>query len=379
MKKLMSIVLAAVLIFSLGTAAFAAGGSITLGETKSITLQRDEIASFKFTAEESTLYVAEISSDMGFAAITLTDEAESIVDSAWVISFGEKVETDSSFISDEAKIYFCADKGKTFDLNFEENSQFFIEVLEKFDGLAESIVPAKINITVKKADARELKLGETYSVSEYREYFLFAPEEDGFYNFRSNSSGNSDPRISITGSDGSYFENDNNGYLADYDFDLTAYLEKGKVYGVEAVNTSIDYEKDAEPFTFTVSRGEDIKADYLDVDSRVVFVAVNDTANNYVSCIPSGALEGEYEVICADETKANAYYDDESGLIYIDGLSAGKTTVTVTETNSGVSTEFTVVVIPAVVQSILTVVQSIFWTVVGAISSVIDFITSRIF
>ena len=378
MKKLMSIILAAVLVLSLGTAAFAAGGSITLGETKSITLQRDEIADFKFTAEESTLYVAEISSDMGFAAITLTDEAESIVDSAWVISFGEKVETDSSFISDEAKIYFCADKGKTFNLEFKENSQFFIEVLEKFDGLAESIVPAKINITVKKADARELKLGETYSVSEYREYFLFAPEEDGFYNFRSNSSGNSDPRISIAGSDGSYFENDNNGYLADYDFDLTAYLEKGKVYGVEAINTSIDYEKDTEPFTFTVSRGEDIKADYLDVENRVVYVAVNDTASNFVSCIPSGALEGEYEVICADETKANAYYD-ENGLICIEGLSVGKTTVTVTETNSGISTEFTVIVIPAVVQSILTVVQSIFWTVVGAISSVIDFITSRIF
>ena len=258
MKKLMSIILAALLVFSLGTAAFAAGGSIALGETKSITLQRDETAAFKFTAEESTLYVAEISSDMGFTMVSVTDEAEDIIDSAWVISFGEKDETDSSFISDEAKIYFCADKGQTFNLEFKENSQFFIEVLEKFDGLAESIVPAKINVTVKKADVRELKLGETYSASEYREYFLFAPEEDGFYNFRSNSSGNSDPRISITGSDGSYFANDNNGYLADYDFDLTAYFEKGKVYGVEVINTSIEYEKDAEPFTFTVSRGEEI-------------------------------------------------------------------------------------------------------------------------
>lgn len=378
MKKLMSIILAALLVFSLGTAAFAAGGSIALGETKSITLQRDETAAFKFTAEESTLYVAEISSDMGFAMVSVTDEAEDIIDSAWVISFGEKDETDSSFISDEAKIYFCADKGKTFNLEFKENSQFFIEVLEKFDGLAESIVPAKINVTVKKADVRELKLGETYSSSEYREYFLFAPEEDGFYNFRSNSSGNSDPRISITGSDGSYFANDNNGYLADYDFDLTAYFEKGKVYGIEVINTSIEYEKDAEPFTFTVSRGEDIKADYLDIDSRVVFVAVNDTASNFVSCVPSGALEGEYEVTCADETKANAYYD-ESGLICIEGLSVGKTTVTVTETNSGVSTEFTVIVIPAVVHSIFSVVQNIFWTVVRVISNIIDFITSRIF
>ena len=109
-----------------------------------------------------------------------------------------------------------------------------------------------------------------------------------------------------------------------------------------------------------------------------MFVAVNDTANNFVSCVPSGAPEGEYEVTCADETKANAYYD-ESGLICIEGLSVGKTTVTVTETNSGVSTEFTVIVIPAVVQSIFSVVRNIFWIVVRVISNIIDFITSRIF
>ena len=82
MKKLMSIILAALLVFSLGTAAFAAGGSIALGEAKSITLQRDETAAFKFTAEESALYVAEISSDMGFAMVSVTDEAEDIIDSA---------------------------------------------------------------------------------------------------------------------------------------------------------------------------------------------------------------------------------------------------------------------------------------------------------
>ena len=66
-------------------------------------------------------------------------------------------------------------------------------------------------------------------------------------------------------------------------------------------------------------------------------------------------------------------------MICIEGLSVGKTTVTVTETNSGVSTEFTVIVIPAVVQSIFSVVQNIFWIVVRAISNIIDFITSRIF
>ncbi len=66
-------------------------------------------------------------------------------------------------------------------------------------------------------------------------------------------------------------------------------------------------------------------------------------------------------------------------MICIEGLFVGKTTVTVTETNSGVSTEFTVIVIPAVVQSIFSVVQNIFWIVVRAISNIIDFITSRIF
>lgn len=379
MKKLISIILAAVLVFSLGTAAFAAGGGIALNETKSITLQKGETETLKFTAEESALYVAEVSSDIGLISLTVTDEADNAFDGTWVISLGDETETGGSFGKEKSEVYFCAEKGKTFCLNFEENSQFLINFFEKLDGMAESIVPAKFKVTVKKADAREVKNGETYSVSEYKEHFIFVPEEDGFYNFRSNSSGNSDPQISISGADGSYYENDNNGYLADYNFDLTAYLEKGKVYGIETRNYFIDDNKDAEPFTFTISRGDDIKADYLDVSDRVVFVAVDDTAINFVSYIPTGAVVGDYEVTCADETKATAYYNDEEGCAYIDGLSVGKTTVTVTETNSGVSTEFTVIVIPAIVQNILVVVYNIFWTIVNTISNVIDFITSRIF
>ena len=172
MKKLMSIILTALLVFSLGTAAFAAGGSIALGEAKSITLQRDETAAFKFTAEESALYVAEISSDMGFAMVSVTDEAEDIIDSAWVISFGEKDETDSSFISDEAKIYFCADKGQTFNLEFKENSQFFIEVIEKRQGLKvaclEEIAFKKGWITVEKLK----ELAKLMIKNEYGQYLL---------------------------------------------------------------------------------------------------------------------------------------------------------------------------------------------------------------
>lgn len=375
MKKFISVILAAILIISVGTTAFAAGNAITAGTTKEITVKKDETQSVLFTADENAIYSVHVSlksKGIVFAEI-MNNETENNVN----FSVYASLDDEASDIYEQKELYFCAEKGKTFTIKLEDCQ----EIYENAPGFDFDFDSVKIELTVEKADVREINLNGTYTVSEDYEVFLFLPKEDGYYNFRSNVSGSSDPSIAINDLDGTLSENDDNGYSNDYNFDLTSYLEKGKIYGVEIFNNSI-YDDDAESFTFTVSRGDDIKVDYLDVSDRVIFVAENNCNGFSVYGVPTGAADANIVVTSTDESIATAEVDfsiTNMTDILIYGVSAGKTTVTVTETKSGVSTDVTVIVLPEIVIDIISAVQTAFQTIVNAISNIIDRIISWIF
>lgn len=376
MKKLISIILAAVLIFTFSSTAFAAGNAITAGATKEITVEKGKTQSILFTADENAIYSVQISlkNEGIISAEIINNETENNVNYGLYASLDDEA---YSNIFEEKDLYFCAEKGKAFTIALECYSDFF----ENMPGINADLDSVKVELTVKKADVRKISLNGTYTVSEDYEVFLFVPEKDGYYNFCSNASGNSNPAVAINGLDGVIVENDDNGYYNDYNFDLTSYLEEGRVYGVEISNYSL-YDNDTEPFTFTVSKGDDIKVDYLEVSDRVIYVAENNDNGFSVYGIPTGAADANIVVTSADESIATAEVDfsiaNMTDIIVL-GVSAGKTTVTVTETKSGVSTDVTVIVLPEIVFDIISAIQIAFWTVVNAISNVIDYVISWIF
>lgn len=363
MKKALSIFLALVMIVTLSCTAFAAGGIITAGKKYSVEIKEmDGSETYTFIAPSDGVYVlkAEALSDYAFIGADVYN-GFNYVTSATIFSAldseGNQLFTDGYDLS-STECFFCAEKGRLITIKFSDLSAT-IDVMsslgEDLGIKRDDFIPASVKFVVEKADIQEVKVGGTYTVEDGQDMFFFAPDKDGYYNFRSQSDYPVDPSILVTRSDGTMEDNDDNGYENDYNFDLTTDFQAGKVYLIECYNYNYD-DDSARSYTFTVSDGSDIKADYLDTESRI-YVPVGEEMISYINVVPTGACVdvNSFNVSCADHSVANAYISD--GELYINGINAGKTTVTIEDPASGATAEITVVVYPQSVQALFNVIE----------------------
>lgn len=382
MKKVLSILLAMVMILSLSSAAFAAGGIVTTDKLHRVDFKNaGDSESYTFVAPSDGIYVlkTEILSAYGLISAGIC-RGEDYIDSSVMFAATGIDETDvlgGFFDFKSSETYFCAERGQMFTVKFEDESYAVDEALSEFDVdfgyTSADFIPSAVKFIIEKADVREIEVGGTYTVENGEEMFLFAPDKDGYYNFRSQAESPVDPTIFITRSDGMVKANDDNGYKDDHNFDLTTDFQAGKVYMVECSTYSYD-EEATDSYTFTVSDGSNIKADYLESDTSYIMVAEGYTNHAYISVVPTGAMADvdTFNVYVEDESVASAYIVD--GYLEVEGLNTGRTTVTVEDPDSGATLDIPVIVYPQSIQAVI----DIFDIIIASIYSIIDNIISAI-
>lgn len=382
MKKVLSILLAMVMIVSLSSAAFAAGGIVTADKRHRVEFNNaGDSESYTFIAPADGIYVlkSEILSAYGLISAGVC-RGDDYIDFSVMIAATGMNESDvlgGFFDFKSSETYFCAERGQAFTIVFEDESYAVDEVIGEIGVdlgyTSEDFIPSTAKFIIEKADVREIEVGGTYTVENGNEMFLFAPDKDGYYNFRSQADDSVDPTIDITRSDGMMESNDDNGYKNDYNFDLTTDFRAGKVYMVECLTYSYSGEAPSS-YTFTVSDGSNIKADYLEAGSSYLTVAEGNTNYTYISVVPTGAMADvdTFNVYVADESVANAYIVD--GCLEVEGLNTGRTTVTVEDPDSGATLDIPVIVYP---QSIQTVID-VFDIIIASIYSIVETIISAI-
>lgn len=329
MKKLLSVFLAVVMLFSISVSAFAASTVIKENE-KVIATIGSKTVSYTFTATDNAVYCVKAKLiNYGALTVEVNYDDESI-NEAMLVDF-DGIEESEWIPENSCEVLFCAEK----------NEDFVIKIRD-FKYMAEDIFDedAKIELTVEKYNAKDLQLGKN-TVENGTEVFLFIPNRSGYYNFRSNADAGVDPVVEINNIYGSYDYGDDNGY--NYNFDLTSYLTAGNVYAVECYC----YDDETVTYEMTVSYNLKIDADYIELETDgedKITMCVGDYYISGVLIVPTGAIPTTEITVAVDNEKiATVEYED--GCVYIVAFKAGRTTLTIT-TDDGLSAEYTIRVLP---------------------------------
>ena len=176
MKKILSVVLAVVMMFSVSIIAFAEkGSSIELDKEYTVTLKNDTV-NYTFTAPEDGAYRLSASikfkeKDFGIASVVVGNE-EKIFSSIHLYFMDVSEEEDildfSNFEDDDI---FMAKKDSDLDVSVEIG----LPDSEENITFTETTVTFKIT---RVQDLKEIKIGESY-MAKGTEYFIFKPTEDG--------------------------------------------------------------------------------------------------------------------------------------------------------------------------------------------------------
>ena len=177
MKKLLSITLAIVMMFSISIIAFAADKpAIELDREYTVTLKSGKM-SFDFIVPEDGAYRLSASiqfkeKDFGLAKITVGND-EKIYSSVSLyfmdVSEDENIFDFSNFEDDDI---FMAKKGRELDVSVEIG-------LSDSDGADTDYTESTVTFKITSiSNLPEIKIGKSYTVRS-KEYFLFKPTEDG--------------------------------------------------------------------------------------------------------------------------------------------------------------------------------------------------------
>ena len=372
MKKILSILLAIVIACSVSVTAFAATGTLNFNEKKTVTVNLDSSKIYKFKAPEQAVYVlkAKLISDCAVVYVDIF-HGEYHVNGSGIyyytdVYYDENGNEKYDKVVNDAELYFCAEKGSSFEIELYNSSE---------DGSYQT-QKAKVELTVTKFDAKTAKVGKN-TVSKNGNIFVFVPDKSGLYNFRSSATGMIDPYIEVNDINGTLSYNDDNGYENDLNFDLTVNLKKGKIYALRCETYTSDFEA-SEPskgYSFKIAYNKDIKAEQISLDwygaEDEFTLAKGDDMFYTINVVPTGALPtSKFTAVSSNEKVATVEVDDE-GILYIEAKKMGKTTVTVYEAN-GASAEYTIVVVPKIVRiandiidSIRMFFMSIMYTIMG--------------
>ena len=322
MKKFLSILMAALLVFSLAIPAFADdASSISVGEKKTFKLGAGKREAIVFTPGESGAFTAEFTLISG-----------SSVDTRIYTSY----KNIRGSLSDED-----GEEKQSFDFIMTANSGLEIWIIN-------NSWSAEVSVEIKKSDAEVLNEGYNCVLAdENGKCLLFTPEKSGYYNFASESGG--DPYIKIY--DGYYIiaENDDNGREHDLNFDCTVYLEAGESYIVFVCDY---FAPDVNNILFeiTFDKKEKIEELYLYSwwgDEELIETEKGTEDFVYFYVVPTGAVPDKADVkITSSNTKVVEIvdYDCSYGGICYEAKKAGTATITVEA--GGVTGEIQIKVLP---------------------------------
>lgn len=342
MKKTLSILLAIVMMFSVSLTAFAADvPAVELDKEYTVTLDNSK-ADYTFTAPEDGMYCvsAKLSlnkEDIALATVEVTNSEDISVASLWLAFFDNGEEGEDSFtlshLDDDD--CFAARKGAKLNLTVESDIPYFIE-----DETEEDVKLPPVTVTFKVTlmkDVREIKIGESYTVSE-SEYFIFKPTEDGVCDIYSYDSS----YFSIMDADGEFYWSMDGDY--GYPNEICFEYKAGGVYGV-LLEPGCDDEYNDIDSVFHVVDAKTLKPEMIALDDITIVRGQEEYA--FPAIYPMGANGncGDLQVEVANEKIATAEYDSEMQTIIVHGKHLGKTTLTVTEPNSGVTKEVEIRVI----------------------------------
>lgn len=319
--------LAIAMMFSISVIAFAADGStIELGREYTVTLNNDT-ATYTFKAPEDGAYRISASiireeSELGMAYVTVGTEDSYY--STLMLYYYEDSELEE--LVGVANLYdddvFMAAKDKELTVSIESGSS-----LVDTENVNLPTVKVKFNIT-KVENLREMKMGESYTVNG-EEYFFLRPTEDAVYDFWSHDC----TSVSIMDLDGNIYGDSRFG---DYPVDVTFEVKAGELYGVFVDS---DYTEDGESVdsVIHVVDSKTIEPDTIDLEDITVFW--HDTASFYPVVYPIGAncKCSDLEVEVANDKIATVEYDAENDMFWVYGKRLGKTELTVTEKESGIT------------------------------------------
>lgn len=327
MKKLLSIMLAIAMMFSISVIAFAADGStIELGREYTVTLNNDT-ATYTFKAPEDGAYrisasIIRENGKLGMAYVTVGTEDSYY--STLMLYYYEDSELED--LVGVANLYdddvFMAAKDKELTVSIESGSS-----LVDTENVNLPTVKVKFNIT-KVENLREMKMGESYTVNG-EEYFFLRPTEDAVYDFWSHDC----IEVSIMDLDGNIYGDSRFG---DYPVDVTYDAKAGELY---CIYVKGNYTEDGESVdsVIHVVDSKTIEPDTIDLEDITVFW--HDTTSFYPEVYPIGAncKCSDLEVEVANDKIATVEYDAENDMFWVYGKRLGKTELTVTEKESGIT------------------------------------------
>ena len=270
MKKVLSVIMALVMVVSIGTVAVSAYESseyatvetsqtgkneLVLGESVEIAFSEDEEKIYTFTPKQSGNYKITVTSDTK-AAVEIEVYSQSasgrLLDEGFVLTADEKFYYGINLkqlmagldTEREEFMYMNAKANRAIVIKLSDASSIAREALSGFNSLANYFVPSTVTVTVEAVNLEPIKPGHRPHIS-HKNVFEFVPDRTGKYRFTSELVDGAIPNVKICDYTGCVATSETfvtaSGETG-LDFDVTAELQAGETYLVHCENDAVDEE-----------------------------------------------------------------------------------------------------------------------------------------
>lgn len=327
MKKIVSILLALSMVFSLSVISFAAENTVSLDERCTVTVS-GETVTYSFVPSESGVFKISVTLESSEATYITADVllGEKNLTSTYLSKYLSEYD---SYTQLENKEYFPAKAGSEITIEF--STYYSTE--------------SQVSFTISVADdIREITMGNSYDIDNEAEdksgYFILRPTEDAVFNIWSFTEG----FALLNCSDGSF--ESNKGYYQDLGLDFSFKVKAGEIYTVYIEGYLSGYEE-SDIMTINVTDGSSIAPSFIEIDCNDVLLTEGETdwINIYVLPFGSNCNFETLIIEVADDEVVSCEYDEEYDQLALTGNKAGKTTVRVTAPGYNVSAEIEVEVL----------------------------------
>lgn len=330
MKKVISILLTFAMMLSLSVLVFAATPSITLDKEYKINLSGGKEVNYTFTVPQDGVYNVKIE------ALNKSSEVAYVAD---LIVYKNDIELANALADINLELW---EPYYSLDDNFAAKKGDKLSV--KLSALAvygENHPTTEVTFIFSRIkNIREIEMGKSYETYRTGEAFLFKAKKDTICNIKGNEPGH----MSVISSDGEYLYSI---YAEDLLLDFSFKVKAGEIYYLDiAPNTYPEGDNipDFVPFTITLSDGSNIKPESIELED--ICIAKGDYSFYSIRVLPLGSNANcdDLELELGNDELVFIEYDGNSTL-YVGGYKIGKTTLTVTEPVSGISTTVNVRVV----------------------------------
>lgn len=296
MKKFISLVLALVMLLTIGTVAVSAfaeenNRQLKTGESVEISFDADEEIIYTFIPKRSGNYKIIVTGGTEAAVeIEIYGQAnpDKLLDEGCVMSTDEKsfwgvinlvkimTQLDSK---EEEFMYMNAKANRAIEIKLTDMTSQLIEEFKDFRGLSDCFLPSTVTVTVEAAELEPIRPGHRPHVSR-KNVFEFVPDRTGEYRFTSASVDGAMPSLTICDYTGCIATSEaftTSSGVTDNNFDVTAELQAGETYLVHCENDAVNDENEAVG-SFSVEL-EDLTAE-ADV-TKVTYLQQEDTHKDF--------------------------------------------------------------------------------------------------